>query len=171
MDGFLYDDGEDDEQDVNFYCRFDRQRSSDEIHLSDNEVDEIMMTLEEPEPQAFSPEQEKIFNIKLKKVNKCKRKFFNYIEEHLVIEFNSQKYDISLIRPYLASSLLRLDSTPKIIIKRNNGYMCIRTQKLYFLDMKNYLGHSLRQFYESQQVTTPRGYFPYHVFHFLSCFG
>ena len=77
-----------------------------------------------------------------------------------------------MIRPFLASSLIRLDSTPKTINKKNNGYMCIRTQKLNFLDMQNYLarGTSLRQFYESQQVTTPKGHFPHQVFDFLACF-
>ena len=39
--------------------------------------------------------------------------------------------------------------------------------------MQNYLaqGTSLRQFYESQQVTTPKGHFPYRVFDSLTCFG
>ena len=120
------------------------------------------MTLEEPEPQKFSPNQEKLLNIKLKKVKKCKRKLLNYIEEHPVIGFNMQKYNIPLIRPYLASSLMRLDSTPKLIIKKNNGYMCIKTQKLNFLDMQNYLasGTSLRQFHKSQQVTTQKDHLP-----------
>ena len=38
--------------------------------------------------------------------------------------------------------------------------------------MQNYLsqGTSLRQFYESQQVSTPKGYFPYQVFDSLECF-
>ena len=59
-----------------------------------------MMMMEEPEPQEeWSPDQERLFNIKLKKVEKCKRKLLNYIEEHPVIGFNSQKYDIPLIRP------------------------------------------------------------------------
>ena len=51
--------------------------------------------------------------------------------------------------------------------------MCIRTQKSNFLDMQNYLdpGTSVRQFYESQQVSTPKGYFPYQVFDSLASFG
>ena len=38
--------------------------------------------------------------------------------------------------------------------------------------MQNYLspGTSLRQFYESQQVETPKGYFPYQIFDGLECF-
>ena len=90
------------------------------------------------------------------------RKFLCYIEEHPVIVCNSQKYDIPLIRPCLASSLRRLDSTPKTIIKKNNGYIDIRTQNINFLDMQNYLapGTFLRRFYESQQVTTPKHHFP-----------
>ena len=39
--------------------------------------------------------------------------------------------------------------------------------------MQNYLapGNSLREFYESQQVSTPKGHFPYGVFDSLYCFG
>ena len=50
--------------------------------------------------------------------------------------------------------------------------MCIKTQKLIFLGFQNYLaqGTSLRQIYESQQVTTPKGYFPYRVFDSVTCF-
>ena len=62
MDGFIYNEEDFDEQDVNFYRHFDRQRSHeilnyDEILLSEDEVDEIMMMMKEPEPQKFSPDQ------------------------------------------------------------------------------------------------------------------
>ena len=38
--------------------------------------------------------------------------------------------------------------------------------------MQNYLapGTSLCQFYESQQVTTPKGHFPYRIFDSVACF-
>ena len=37
----------------------------------------------------------------LKKNENCLKKLMTYIEQHTVLGFNSQKYDIPLIRPYL----------------------------------------------------------------------
>ena len=98
MDGFIYDEDYAEENDANSYFHFDRQRSeillsdndNDEILLSDDKVDEIMV-MEEPEPQEeFSLDQERLLNIKLKKVEQCKRKLLTYIQVNPVIRFNSQ---------------------------------------------------------------------------------
>ena len=97
MDGFIYDEDDVEENDADFYRQFDQEiiLSDDddgEIYFNndddDDEIDEIIMTLEEPEPaqeEELSPNQERLLNIKLKKVEKCKRKLLNYIEEHPVI--------------------------------------------------------------------------------------
>ena len=44
-----------------------------------------------------------------------------------------------------------------------NGYMALSTEKLKFLDITNYLaaGTKLKDFYDSFQVSTPKGFFPY----------
>ena len=63
-----------------------------------------------------------------------------YVGQHTVLGFNSQKYDIQLIRPYLASSLMKTaENDPEQVIKKMNGYMSLATPKLKFLDITNYL--------------------------------
>ena len=66
----------------------------------------------------------------------------------------------------LASSLIKQDGTPKQVIKKMGGYMSIATKRLKFLDITNFLAArtNLVIFYESFQVSTPKGSFPYQWF-------
>ena len=98
----------------------------------------------------------------LKKTKKCLKDLLKYIEQHTVLGFNSQGYDLPLIRPYLPSSLIKLKNSPRQVIKRGNTYMAISTPKLKFLDIGNYLaaGTKLIDFYKSFNVSTPKGIFP-----------
>ena len=61
-------------------------------------------------------------NIKLNAEKKKYKTLYNslmkYCNQLIIIGFNSQKYDIPLIRKYLPSSLKRLDTTPSFIIKK-----------------------------------------------------
>ena len=66
----------------------------------------------------------------LEKVQMSVKKLRTYIEQHTVLGFNSQKYDIPLIRPYLPAALYKHDGRPKQVIKKMNGYMTISTEKL-----------------------------------------
>ena len=102
----------------------------------------------------------------LKKSEICLKSFYRYIEQHTILGFNSQKYDLPVIIPYLQSSLIKLDHKPKQVIKRSKGYMVIATQKFRFLDITNYLaaGTSLAQYYKSFNVSTPIAIFPYQWF-------
>ena len=45
-------------------------------------------------------------------------KLMTHTKQCVVLGFNSQKYDIPLIQNYLASSLIRLDSIPKIYYQK-----------------------------------------------------
>ena len=97
-----------------------------------------------------------------------------YISQHTVLGFNSQKYDVPLIRPYLPSSLMKKEeNNPEQVIKKMNGYMSLATPKLKFLDITNYLaaGTNLVQFYKSFEVSTPKGSFPYEWFNTLDKFN
>ena len=89
-----------------------------------------------------------------------------YIGQLTILGFNSQKYDVPLIRHYLAWSLIKQDGTPKQVIKKMEGNMSIATKRLKFLDITNFLaaGTNLVSFYESFQVSTPKGSFPYQWF-------
>ena len=53
-----------------------------------------------------------------------------------VLGFNSQKYDIPLIKNYLPSRLARMGAIPRFVVKKGGGYMMIASPKLKFLDNK-----------------------------------
>ena len=86
-----------------------------------------------------------------------------YCNQLIIIGFNSQNYDLPLIRHYLPSSLSNLDTSPSFLIKKGNSYMTVATRSLKYLDLCNYLaaGTSLEKFYKSFNVTTSKGHFPY----------
>ena len=104
---------------------------------------------------------------------KVPKRLTKYISQHTVLGFNSQKYDVPLIRPYLPASLTRKeDNNPEQVIKKTNGYLWLATAKLKFLDITNYLasGTNLAQFYQSFEVSTPKGSFPYEWFNSVEKF-
>ena len=90
---------------------------------------------------------------------KLKNKLDDFLKEHIVLGFNSGKYDNNVVKVYLLKSL-----HPGItftIKKKNNDYMCIKTKKLKFLDMKNYLaaGTSCDQFLKAYGVQVRQKFF------------
>ena len=89
-----------------------------------------------------------------------------YCDQLVIIGFNSQKYDVPLIKKYLPSSLERLDTIPSFVIKKETAYMAISTKRLKYLDLCNYLaaGTSLEKFYAAYNVKFPKGHFPYQWF-------
>ena len=70
------------------------------------------------------------------KSEKLKLNFEKFLKNHIVLGFNSESYDLNLIKKQLIRVLL-----PKLdfVIKRNNHFMCIKTETLRFLDIKNYI--------------------------------
>ena len=105
-----------------------------------------------------------------KKVKTLLRTLEKYCDELIILGYNSQKYDIPLIRRYLPSSLERYDVLPNRVIKKNNAYMQIATGRLNYLDLTNFLaaGTSLDEFYKAFQVQTTKGIFPYEFFSSLN---
>ena len=93
---------------------------------------------------------------------KLKRKFDLFLKEMPVVGFNSSRYDINVIKRFLFRSL---DSSEEdgigFVVKRNNAYMCIKTERLKFLDISNYLapGYSYDQFLKAYECTAQR-FFP-----------
>ena len=84
----------------------------------------------------------------------------------MIIGFDSQNYDIPLIKRFLPSALSRLDTLPSLVIKKNNRFMALRTKTLQYLDSTSYLaaGTSLRDFYKAYNVKSPKRFFPYKWF-------
>ena len=114
----------------------------------------------------MTEEEREVEGKRLKKIKSTLANLRTYIGQLTVLGFNSQKYDVPLIRQYLPSSLMKQDGAPKHVIKKMGGYMSIATKRLKFLDITNYLaaGTRLVDFYEAFHVTTPKGCFPYQWF-------
>jgi hypothetical protein len=104
---------------------------------------------------------------------RLKKKLDQYLWEMPVIGFNSSRYDINVIRKFIfrESECAELDkendtSGFDFVIKRNNAYMCLKTERLKFLDICNYLapGYSYAQFLQAYECVARKGYFPYEWF-------
>ena len=123
-------------------------------------LEEKLQSFEEEETQS---DEEKA---KIKELNTLQCDFMNYCDKLPVVGFNSQRYDLPLIKRYLPLSLERLDSLPDFVIRKNNSYMTLRSKSLQYLDLTNYLaaGTSLSAFYKAYNVTDPKGFFCYEWF-------
>ena len=86
----------------------------------------------------------------------------HYLQELPVVGFNKGKYDVNAMK---VEFFTRLVDSHKIkhTVKRNNNFMCIKTEKLKFLDIINYLapGFSYSQYLEAYKCTEQKGFFPY----------
>ena len=82
------------------------------------------------------------------------------MKNHNVLGFNSGCYDLNLIKKQLIRVLL-----PKLdfVIKRNNHFLCIKTEMLRFLDIKNCTasGFSNERFIKAYDVNQTKFFFPY----------
>ena len=77
-----------------------------------------------------------------------------------VIGFNSGKYDLNMIKRSFVPLLI---SNNAAVIKRQNTYMCLYTDKLKFLDIVNYLapGVSYAKYLTAYGCELGKGHFPY----------
>ena len=77
-----------------------------------------------------------------------------------VIGFNSGKYDLNMIKRSFVPLLI---SNNAHVIKRQNTYMCLYTDKLKFLDICNYLapGFSYAKYLTAYGCAQQKGHFPY----------
>ena len=77
-----------------------------------------------------------------------------------VIGFNSGKYDLNMIKRSFVPLLI---SNNAAVIKRQNTYMCLYTDKLKFLDMVNFLapGVSYAKYLTAYGCELEKGHFPY----------
>ena len=64
------------------------------------------------------------------------KQFYNYLRELIVLGYNSSNYDSNLIKPKLIEHLVNKIG---FVIKKANNYLCIKTNKLRFLDIRHFL--------------------------------
>ena len=77
-----------------------------------------------------------------------------------VIGFNSGKYDLNTIKRSFVPLLI---SNNAAVIKRQNTYMCLSTDRLKFLDILNYLapGFNYDKYLKAYGCELQKGHFPY----------
>jgi hypothetical protein len=69
---------------------------------------------------------------------KLKKKFDLFLKEMPVVGFNSSRYDVNVIKRFLFRLLESSEEDGiSFVVKRNNAYMCIKTERLKFLDITN----------------------------------
>ena len=72
--------------------------------------------------------------------NKIKEEFTQYLQELIILGFNSGSYDLNLIKKQLIEQLAdQID----LVIRRSNHYLCIKTPNFKFLDIKNKVSKSI----------------------------
>ena len=102
IEGLINDDNDEEENDVNFYRLFDHQRRNNE-----EELQSVMDDTENESNVEMSLEERTLIEKLLKKYERALKRLNKYISQHTLLGFNSQKYDVPLIRPYLPSSLMK----------------------------------------------------------------
>ena len=97
---------------------------------------------------------------KIVRKEKILNEFNCYCKELVVLGFNSASYDLNLIKPTLIQILSK---DIQFVIKRTNSYLCLKSSKLRFLDIKNFLapGFSYRKFLVAYGAELRKFYFPY----------
>ena len=85
---------------------------------------------------------------------------FSWLQQLPVIGFNSGKYDLNMIKRSFVPLLI---SNNAAVIKRQNTYMCLYTDKLKFVDICNYLapGVSYAKYLTAYACELGKGHFPY----------
>ena len=92
-----------------------------------------------------------------------KGRFVSYLQEHIVIGFNSSSYDIPLVNAHLLEYLL---DKIKFVILKGKRFTCLTTSKLKFLDIKNYIAacFDYAKFNRAYEVEQQKFYWPYEWF-------
>ena len=100
--------------------------------------------------------------VKKHPLEKIKSKYEAWLAEVPTIGFNSGKYDLNVIKTYLVKSLKEANGI-QYVIKKSNALMCIKTEKLIFLDIRNYLApnYSYSNYIKAYNCKEGKGFFPY----------
>ena len=98
--------------------------------------------------------------------NTLEKQLQAWLHQLPVIGFNSSKYDLNTIKRFFVPLLIRNSDTEHascFVIKRQNSFMCLSTDKLKFLDIINYLapGYSYGKYLKAYGCELEKGHFPY----------
>ena len=91
-----------------------------------------------------------------------KLKYEHWMTQIPVIGFNSGKYDINMVKPHLVKVMMKMDAI-KFVVKKSNSFMCLQTEQLNFVDIRNYLapGFDYATYLKAYKCSVMKGFFPY----------
>ena len=113
-----------------------------------------------------SNEWQKQEEMHMKQCKKLKDELDSYCRQIPCISFNGSKYDLNLIKKYLAVHLKLHVSKTMFTVKRNYQYACLSNEAFKFLDITQYLapGVNYATFLKAFDVQDSKGFFPYEWF-------
>ena len=123
-----------------------------------NELEARKEAWDDAESEANAEEEEE--SSKTNPFNTLAGQLHDWLHQLPVIGFNSGKYDLNMIKPSFVPLLI---SNNAAVIKRENTYMCLYTDKLKFVDICNYLapGVSYAKYLTAYGCELGKGHFPY----------
>jgi hypothetical protein len=129
-----------------------------------NQLSEVIRHREELELQyakaSFSNEW-----IYQRRANLCgiKEELTKYLNEVPIVGFNSQRYDLNVIKGPLVKKLCSARDKLGFVVKKLEAMTCLKTEKLKFLDVSNFIapGFSYAKYLSAYGVDQQKGYFPY----------
>ena len=136
----------------NALCELLQEKQQLEVSTNEEDIDMTDETAEEPEKKGMKSHPLAVL----------KSKYDQWMTEMPVIGFNSAKYDVNMVKPYLVKVLMEKDLI-KFVVKKSNTFMFITRKRLKFVDIRNYLapGFDYATYLKAYKCTMMKGYFPY----------
>ena len=112
----------------------------------------------------------KMYHFLILTITKLEKNFFGILkklEQHIsalpVIGFNSQKYDLNIIKGELFKTLLDVEEVDfQFLVKKINSMSVVETTRLRFLDITNFIapGFSYEKYLRAFNCKQEKGLFP-----------
>ena len=134
----------------------DSEEESEEETESDEESMKNSATHALPTTTATTDQRSK------RKTQKLLDELDEQLRELTVIGFHSGTYDLNVLKKFLIPYLVK-NGGIKFCVKRNQSYLALRTEKLKFLDVSNFLaaGSNYAGFLKAYGCAENKGFFPY----------
>ena len=123
-----------------------------------NELEARKEAWDDAESEANAEEEEE--NRKTNPYKTLENQLQVWLHQLPVVGFNSGRYDLNAIKKFFVPLLIHNNAA---VIKRQNTYMCLSTDKLKFVDICNYLapGVSYAKYLTAYGCELGKGHFPY----------
>ena len=91
------------------------------------------------------------------------RDFRAYLSEVPVVGFNSQRYDLNVMKGALLKGLINCEEKIGFTVKKIEAMTCLKTDRLKFVDVCNFIapGYSYAAYLKAYGVELRKGFFPY----------